>query len=102
MQKSVQPAPRGLTSTSMDRAPGSKKDFVRGRSGGVPFWPGGMEDILSNGTGVKPDGILHQGLKTVPPGFKRGLRLPGEEVNESELLGFGAISTNEHGDQKVR
>lgn len=86
----------------MDRAPGSKKDFVRGKSGGVPFRPGGLEDILSNGTGVNTNGMFYQGLKTVPPGFKRGLRLPGEEVDESELLGFDAISTNDHGDQKVR
>jgi antiviral helicase SKI2 len=85
----------------MDRAPGSKKDFVRGKSGGVPFWPGGMENVLSNGTGIKLDEMSHKGLKTVPPGFKRGLRLTGEEIDESELLAFDSISVNEPEDQKV-
>ncbi|SRR6266550_1274049 len=102
MQRPIRPAPRGLTSTSMDRAPGSKKDFVRGKSGGVPFWPGGLENVLNNGTGVKLDEVPHKGLKTIPPGFKRGLRLSGEETDEAELLAFDSVSVNELEDQKVR
>ncbi|KAK7063867.1 ATP-dependent RNA helicase [Favolaschia claudopus] len=74
-------ASTGLTSTSMDRAPGPSKNFVRGRSGYVPFWPGGLEDaVISGDTGSQSKA----GLKTIPPGFTRGLRL-AEEVNESVL-----------------
>ncbi|KAJ7292904.1 ATP-dependent RNA helicase [Mycena rebaudengoi] len=73
------PNPRastGLTSTSLDRAPGPNKNFVRGRSGYVPFWPGGLEDaVISGSTGPQSK----TGLKTVPPGFTRGLRLSGED-----------------------
>ncbi|KAF7302996.1 ATP-dependent RNA helicase [Mycena kentingensis (nom. inval.)] len=76
------PNPRAttaLTSTSLDRAPGPSKSFVRGKSGNVPFWPGGLEDVVVSenvASGSKA------GLKTIPPGFMRGLLLPGE-VDES-------------------
>ncbi|KAJ7070626.1 antiviral helicase [Mycena amicta] len=70
-----------LNATSLDRAPGPSKNFVRGRSGNVPFWPGGLEEaVVSEGasSGSKA------GLKTIPPGFTRGLMLP-DEVDESLL-----------------
>jgi antiviral helicase SKI2 len=58
----------------MDRAPGPTKNFVRGRSGYVPFWPGGLEDaVISVNVGSSK-----AGLKTIPPGFTRGLRLAGD------------------------
>lgn len=68
----------------MQRAPAAPNSFVRGKSGQVPFWPGGLDESL----GLDEDAIDHKGphgLQTIPPGFKRGLRLPGE-VDESELL----------------
>ncbi|KAH7915723.1 ATP-dependent RNA helicase [Hygrophoropsis aurantiaca] len=78
------PNPRvstALTSTSMDRAPGPSSSFVRGKSGHVPFLPGGLDDVLFT------PGALHtkdpvKGLRTIPPGFSRGLRVPGDEINE--------------------
>ncbi|KAJ7508688.1 ATP-dependent RNA helicase [Mycena galericulata] len=74
-------ASTGLTSTSFERAPGPTKNFVRGRSGYVPFWPGGLEDAaISTSSGSQSKG----GLKTIPPGFTRGLRLA--EDGEDGLL----------------
>ncbi|KAJ4485612.1 antiviral helicase [Lentinula aciculospora] len=68
----------GLTSTSLDRAPGPSKNFVRGKSGYVPFWPGGLD--------VQADPVIslelsdsQKGLKILPPGFTRGLHLPGDD-----------------------
>ena len=52
----------------------------------MPFWPGGFEDEsveLPNGKGEEES---PKGLKTVPPGFERGLRLPGDPVEEEELV----------------
>jgi hypothetical protein len=34
--------------TSMKRTPGAYKNFVRGTSTGVPFAPGGLEDVALN------------------------------------------------------
>ena len=79
------PAPRlssGLTSTSLDRAPGPASNCVRGKAGYVPFWPGGMDDVLKESIAVVDLEETSQGLLTVPPGFSRGLRFPGEEDEE--------------------
>ncbi|KAF8628226.1 hypothetical protein AX15_004008 [Amanita polypyramis BW_CC] len=99
VERPTRPTPSGLTSTSLDRAPGSRKDFVRGKSGNMPFWPGGLEGIPSDVT-VGLDDTPHQGLKTVPPGFSRGLQSRGEETDETDLLVFDSISAKEHRDQK--
>ncbi|KAJ7109788.1 antiviral helicase [Mycena epipterygia] len=83
------PNPRastGLTSTSLDRTPGPNKNFVRGRSGYVPFWPGGLEDAAISGN---PGSHSKAGLQTIPPGFTRGLRLT-EDADES-LLGLDNV-----------
>jgi antiviral helicase SKI2 len=75
------PAPTfetGLTSTAIDRAPGPIKDFVRGKSGYVPFWPGGLEALLPERVD-EDGGVVVKGLRTIAPGLSRGLRLPGEE-----------------------
>ena len=83
----------GLTSTSLDRAPGPSKNFVRGKAGSVPFWPGGLEDPSSG----LPDDLEDElevegkGIRTIPPGFTRGLRLPGEGEDETGLDGLGSI-----------
>ncbi|EGO31119.1 ATP-dependent RNA helicase [Serpula lacrymans var. lacrymans S7.9] len=76
----------GLTSTSMDRAPGPSKNFVRGKSGHVPFWPGGLEDVISSSGNSSIESA--KGLRTVPPGFTRGLRLPGDDFEDEALAQF--------------
>lgn len=68
----------------MKRAPAAPSSFVRGKSGQAPFWPGGLDESL----GLDEDAVDRKGaneLQSIPPGFTRGMRLPGEE-DESELL----------------
>jgi antiviral helicase SKI2 len=65
----------------LDRTPGPTKNFVRGRSGYVPFWPGGLEDAVISGN---PESQSKAGLKTIPPGFTRGLHLT-EDADDSLL-----------------
>ncbi|KAJ7897302.1 antiviral helicase [Mycena olivaceomarginata] len=79
-------ASTGLTSTSLDRTPGPTKNFVRGRSGYVPFWPGGLEDAVISGN---PESQSKAGFKTIPPGFTRGLHLT-EDADDS-LLALDSI-----------
>lgn len=69
----------------MQRAPAPSKNFVRGKSGHVPFWPGGLEEALGD---IDDDAVTNgksYGLRTIPPGFTRGLRLPGEENDIDDL-----------------
>ena len=75
----------GLTSTAIDRAPGPSKNFVRGKSGYVPFWPGGLEALLPE---VEDEDGANEpkGLRTVAPGLSRGLKLPGDESEEDTTL----------------
>jgi antiviral helicase SKI2 len=83
------PNPRlatGLTSTSLERAPGPSTNFVRGKSGYVPFWPGGLDEILKESPGGETNGVPGRGPRNVPPGLSRGLRLPGEEAEDEETL----------------
>lgn len=70
----------------MQRAPAAPSSFVRGKTGQIPFWPGGLDESL----GLDEDAADRKGphgLQTIPPGFTRGLHLPGE-VDESELDAF--------------
>ncbi|KAI6047978.1 ATP-dependent RNA helicase [Pisolithus marmoratus] len=80
------PNPRvatALTSSSMDRAPAPSASFVRGKSSYIPFQPGGLDDVLlSSKTGQ----LNERGLRTIPPGLSRGLRLPGDEVEDETLV----------------
>ncbi|KAI0095241.1 antiviral helicase [Irpex rosettiformis] len=76
----------GLTSTSVDRAPAPSSNFVRGKSGYVPFWPGGLDDIAKDVSALKELDESSKGLKSIPPGFARGLRLPGDpDEGEDEI-----------------
>jgi hypothetical protein len=82
----------GRTSTSLDRAPGPSNSFVRGKSGYVPFWPGGLDGISED-----PVPLLNpqsqMGLRTVPPGFSRGLRFSGEvgAVDDAFLMDISDV-----------
>jgi len=67
----------------MNRAPAPPSNFVRGKSGQAPFWPGGLDESL----GLDEEAADRQGfnqLQSIPPGFLRGMRLPGE-VDDTEL-----------------
>jgi antiviral helicase SKI2 len=69
----------------MKRAPAAPSSFVRGKSGQVPFWPGGLDESL----GLDEDAVYRKGvneLQSIPPGFTRGMHLPGEEGDDPELL----------------
>jgi antiviral helicase SKI2 len=90
-----------LSSTSIKREPLSyeAKSFVRGKSGQFPFAPGGLgdeaiglpeqdaeeafEDIVK---GVEKSHSLGRGgIKTIPPGFERGLDFDSTAA-ENDLL----------------
>ncbi|KAF8665387.1 hypothetical protein AX16_000406 [Volvariella volvacea WC 439] len=92
------PAVRPATaaqSTSLDRAPGPAKSFVRGKSGHIPFLPGGLEDVLEGPLDGKTNDIDAKRLRSIPPGFTRGLRLPGDQPNEDEdWLGLEGVQEN--------
>lgn len=52
----------------------------------MPFWPGGFEDeSIELPNGKVPQEHL-KGLKTVPPGFERGLRLAGDPIEVEDLV----------------
>jgi antiviral helicase SKI2 len=86
----------GLTSTSLERAPGPSKSFVRGKSGYVPFWPGGLDDVLMDPEDENNLNGRHKGLRTVPPGFTRGLRLPGDESQDDSLVELDEVYVTNH------
>jgi hypothetical protein len=86
----------GLTSTSLERAPGPSKNFVRGKSGYVPFWPGGLDDVLMDPEDENKLNGKRKGLRTVPPGFTRGLRLPGDESQDESLVELDEVSVTNH------
>ncbi|KAI8839115.1 antiviral helicase [Chytriomyces cf. hyalinus JEL632] len=68
-------------STSFLREPSSYKDFVRGTSTNIPFAPGGLENVVlksdeTDQLAYDLDELLNldsDGLKTIPPGFDRGM-----------------------------
>lgn len=75
----------GLNSTSLDRAPAPSKNFVRGKSGYVPFLPGGLEELSVEALSNQAIERSTKGLRTVAPGLTRGLRLPGENIPDEIL-----------------
>lgn len=84
MKVPVPQIPSAIQSTSMNRAPAAPNSFVRGKSGHVPFWPGGLDKALGLDEDAVDLGSIN-GLQTVAPGLSRGLRLPGD-VGDSDLL----------------
>ena len=77
----VAPPASALTSTSLERAPAPLQSFVRGKSGHVPFWPGGFDDVLLPQSDADADPTKLKGLRRVPPGFSRGLNF-GDDVDD--------------------
>lgn len=76
------PIQTGLTSTSNDRRPAPSSNFVRGKSGYAPFWPGGLESLAARPNNA--DGVPEtKRLGTVPPGLKRGIRLSADKNRET-------------------
>ena len=61
---------------------------MRGKSGNVPFWPGGLEaPEMQKDSKMTDDeflGLVGM-LKTVPPGFKGGMRSKDEKEGELDL-----------------
>lgn len=65
----------------------------------MPFWPGGLEDVGSSIFEELEDGFVAggKGIRTIPPGFARGLRLPGEEREDATLAGLEELDrTQKH------
>ncbi|KAK3673037.1 Antiviral helicase ski2 [Recurvomyces mirabilis] len=90
-------------STSLLRKPANRADFVRGAAGFYPFAPGGLDaveataaaedEFLAQSRSAEEAGRPNQldrvidfaaegGLLEVPPGFKRGLRLPEKPLQD--------------------
>ncbi|KAF9444604.1 ATP-dependent RNA helicase [Macrolepiota fuliginosa MF-IS2] len=80
----------GLTSTSINRAPAPAQNFVRGKSGYVPFLPGGLDGIISPLSGGQSSD--NKQFRKVVPGLGRGLKLPGDE--EDEILDIDLNETD--------
>ncbi len=57
----------------------------------MPFWPGGLDDVRKDTFTVKELDETSNGLRKVPPGLSRGLRLPGAEL-EDMLIDLEGIS----------
>jgi antiviral helicase SKI2 len=72
-------------STSMERAPGATRHFVRGTIGNMPFAPGGLDEdewrAQNSGQLDNFEFLKEKQLLSVPPGFERGLIL--SESNSS-------------------
>lgn len=91
------PSQTGLTSTSSDRQPAPGANFVRGKSGYSPFWPGGLDAIVTKSDDGCSIGSASEarGLRTVPPGLKRGLRLSTDQDRESTFTEQYDLDGNE-------
>ena len=95
MQIPSQASGTGLTSTSLERAPASAQDFVRGKSGNVPFWPGGLDEALKQSDDSNGNTTL-KGLRSKPPGFSRGLRFD-EDGEDDDVVDIYADEIAETG-----
>ncbi|KAI0718916.1 antiviral helicase [Cerioporus squamosus] len=88
----------GLTSTALDRAPGPSRNFVRGKSGYVPFLPGGLDSLkLADDVIDFQEGSSR--LRTVAPGLSRGLRLSGQasEDVDPDVVGLSTTRPKQNG-----
>ena len=77
-------------STSLLRKPATKAEMVRGKAGFFPFAPGGLDAAYSTSEEIEKeelkleDRIDADGLLSVAPGFRKGLRFKAEAVQEEE------------------
>ncbi|QRW24572.1 antiviral helicase SKI2 [Rhizoctonia solani] len=58
---------------------------IIGQTGNVPFKPGGLNEIFKEETGGEVIDLDSETLRTVPPGFSRGLKLEGD-VDEEVIV----------------
>ena len=91
------PIQTGLTSTSSDRRPAPSSNFVRGKSGYAPFWPGGLDSL-----GARPndtdfqDGVTEsKRMGAVPPGLTRGIRLSADKNRDTTSSDLFDLDGNE-------
>lgn len=55
---------------------------MRGKAGHVPFWPGGLDEILLSDSAAAASSSKE--LRRIPPGFSRGLRFGDEDPFEED------------------
>ena len=70
----------------------------------MPFRPGGLEGILVNDLDQKTS-LMIEGLRTVPPGFLRGLHLPTDPIGNDETFSLevdGSYVLEEQGMVRVK
>lgn len=68
------------SSLSLHRPVSLQKSFVRGSTSSMPFRPGGLDDTVA---ADEPSDLPSGQLRTVPPGFSRGLSLSHAPLDES-------------------
>ena len=91
------PIQTGLTSTSSDRRPAPSSNFVRGKSGYAPFWPGGLDSLAArpNDTDFQ-DGVTEsKRMGAVPPGLTRGIRLSADKNRDTTSSDLFNLDGNE-------
>lgn len=71
---------------------------MRGKSGFVPFWPGGLENLAGVTEDVAEKSGQVKGLRTVAPGLSRGLRLPGDEEDPDVVNELDALAQHDFND----
>lgn len=78
-------------SSSVNRAFGDSKNFVRGKGSYAPFLPGGLEPTAvepeANGDEEEEEEEEEEGWKTRAPGLRRGVKLDGADEFLAEMLG---------------
>jgi antiviral helicase SKI2 len=68
-------------SSSTTRAPGSSKNFVRGKGSYAPFLPGGLDEKEDLAPEEGEEELEEEdGWKTRAPGLKRGVQLSGGKL----------------------
>lgn len=56
----------------------------------MPFWPGGFDDAVIE---IATPGSDNKDFRTVAPGLPRGLRLPGDPIEDEELVAIDGADT---------
>ncbi|KAG8904178.1 hypothetical protein FRB99_002126 [Tulasnella sp. 403] len=77
------------------RAPAPPGAFVRGKTGYVPFLPGGLDDAFLGSDTTGRIGSAATALRKIPPGFERGLDYHGDSDDRSLLDDISTEAVNE-------